>query len=372
MKYDLIVIGGGVSGMTAAICAAERGKKVLILEKGDRVGRKLLATGNGKCNLANTASTVGRYNTRFVDEILAEYPLGAQSEFFLGLGLLTREKAGRIYPYSEQASTVLNVMRAALDRYGVEVLTSVGAERAEGHYTVNGKYHAENLLIATGSDASFGYESLSLVYPYGHSSTRRIPSLVPLITDKTNLKGLKGIRARVKAVLCEGEREISSVSDEIIFKDNGVSGTAIFGLSSALARHALINGEAEIKIDFAPDLTHDELKSLFSQGIALEGMFHKEIAAAVRRYAESEKLSNEEAVKSYVLKDVRPGSRELAQVMCGGLVTDDFYSDTLESRLSEGLYASGEALDVDGDCGGFNLMWAVASGMAAGKACGSK
>ena len=246
MKYDLIVIGGGVSGMTAAICAAERGKKVLILEKGDRVGRKLLATGNGKCNLANTASTVGRYNTRFVDEILAEYPLGAQSEFFLGLGLLTRENAGRIYPYSEQASTVLNVMRAALDRYGVEVLTSVGAERAEGHYTVNGKYHAENLLIATGSDASFGYESLSLVYPYGHSSTRRIPSLVPLITDKTNLKGLKGIRARVKAVLCEGEREISSVSDEIIFKDNGVSGTAIFGLSTFHAFDAPLGADRHI------------------------------------------------------------------------------------------------------------------------------
>ena len=151
MNCDLMVIGGGVSGMVAAICAARRGKKVLILEKGERVGRKLLATGNGKCNLANTAPVAGKYNSDFPESVLKEFPLEAQLEFWRSIGLVTRVTEGRVYPYSEQASGVLNALRAALAECGVEILVSTGAERIEGRYAVNGVYRSRELLFATGS-----------------------------------------------------------------------------------------------------------------------------------------------------------------------------------------------------------------------------
>lgn len=372
MIYDLITVGGGVSGMVASICASRRGKKVLILEKGERVGRKLLATGNGKCNLANVAPAEGKYNSDFPKSALKEYPLEAQLDFWRGIGLVTREVDGRIYPYSEQAAGVLNALRAALADCGAETLVSTGAERIEGRYLVNGAYRSRELLLATGSNASFGYESLGLLAPYGHRSTRRIPALAPLMTDKRKLKGLKGIRARVSAELVSNGNTVAKASDEILFKDNGVSGTAAFALSGALARNSFTGGEACVVIDFAPDFSEDELLALFARGIAPEGMFHKEIAAAIRRAAEAEGVSLARAAKRYTLDGVRPGPAELAQVMCGGLRTEDFCPDTLESRLSPGLYAAGEALDVDGDCGGFNIMWAVASGMAVGNKCCSK
>lgn len=372
MIYDLIAVGGGVSGMVAAICAARRGKKVLILEKGERVGRKLLATGNGKCNLANTAPVAGKYNSDFALTALREFPLEAQLDFWRSIGLVTRVTEGRVYPYSEQASGVLNALRAALTEYGVETLVSAGAERIEGSYTVNGVYRAKELLLATGSNASFGYESLDLLAHYGHRSTPRIPALVPLMTDKRNLKGLKGIRARVTAALKANGKEIARTSDEILFKDNGVSGTAAFTLSGALARNSLTGGEACVVIDFAPEFTEKELGALFIGGVEPEGMFHKEIAAAIKRIAATEGAKPEHVAKNFTLDCVRPGPKELAQVMCGGLETAGFYPDTLESRYSPGLYAAGEALDVDGECGGFNLMWAVASGMAVGKKCCSK
>ena len=281
MIYDLIAVGGGVSGMVAAICAARRGKKVLILEKGERVGRKLLATGNGKCNLANTAPVAGKYNSDFALTALREFPLEAQLDFWRSIGLVTRVTEGRVYPYSEQASGVLNALRAALTEYGVETLVSAGAERIEGSYTVNGVYRAKELLLATGSNASFGYESLELLVSYGHRSTPRIPALVPLMTDKRNLKGLKGIRARVTAALKANGKEIARTSDEILFKDNGVSGTAAFTLSGALARKGITDGSASLAIDFAPEFTEKELGALFIGGVEPEGMFHKEIAAAL-------------------------------------------------------------------------------------------
>lgn len=372
MICDLIVIGGGVSGMVAAICASRRGKKVLILEKGERVGRKLLATGNGKCNLANTAPVAGKYNSDFALTALREFPLEAQLDFWRSIGLVTRVAEGRVYPYSEQASGVLNALRAALTEYDVETLVSAGAEKIEGRYTVNGAYRAKALLLATGSNASFGYESLDLLAPYGHRATRRIPALVPLLTDKSNLKGLKGVRAHAQVALKANGKEIARTSDEILFKDNGVSGTAVFTLSGALARAGVTDGSASLEIDFAPDFIEKDLDALFIGGVEPEGMFHKEIAAAIKRAAAEKGCKLAHAAKRFTLGRVIPGPKELAQVMCGGLETEGFYPDTLESRFSPGLYAAGEALDVDGDCGGFNLMWAVASGMAVGKKCCSK
>ena len=372
MIYDLIAVGGGVSGMVAAICAARRGKKVLILEKGERVGRKLLATGNGKCNLANTAPVAGKYNSDFALTALREFPLEAQLDFWRSIGLVTRVTEGRVYPYSEQASGVLNALRAALTKNDVETLVSAGAERIEGRYTVNGVYRAKALLLATGSNASFGYESLDLLAHYGHRSTPRIPALVPLMTDKRHLKGLKGVRVRADVALRADGKEIARTSDEILFKDNGVSGTAAFTLSGTLARKGITDGSALLVIDFAPEFTEQELSALFIGGVEPEGMFHKEVAAAIKRIAASEGSKPERVAKNFTLDCVRPGPKELAQVMCGGLETAGFYPDTLESRYSPGLYAAGEALDVDGECGGFNLMWAVASGMAVGKKCCSK
>lgn len=361
--YDLLIIGGGISGMVAAIVAARKGKKVLILERNDKVGKKLLATGNGKCNMANTGDTIGRYNTSFVYPILEKYNLDRQLAFYKSLGLLTKSVEGRVYPYSEQASSVLNALRAELERLGAHVIAGEEVKIIYAGFKVNG-YFAKNVLLATGSKASFGMESGYLYEAFGHRNSALRPALVPLLTAPNGLKGLRGVRLKAKVKLYADGRFIAETTDEVIFKDNGVSGTAIFTLSQKLAR--IEYRYAYISLDLMPEYTLEELKDMIVSYKGIDGMFHKEIVNNLLRLAgDVETIAKN--VKAYTLENVRLGSFDLAQVTSGGLCVDEFNPITLESKLKKGLYASGEVLDVDGECGGYNVMWAVASGMAVGE-----
>lgn len=360
--YDLLIIGGGISAMVAAIVAKRRGKSVIILEKNDKVGKKLLATGNGKCNMANTARYAKKYNTDFVYPILNKYGLNVQLDFYKSIGLLTKEVEGRIYPYSEQASTVLNALRGEMDRLKVEVATGVEVKSITKGYEVNG-YKAKNVLLATGSNATMGTYSGNLYSCFGHRNSDLRPALVPMLTNTDNLKGLRGVRIKAGAKLFAREELIGETQDEIIFKDNGVSGSAIFYLSQKLARSKA--KEARIVLDLMPEYSLNECRALIKELGGIEGAFHKEIVSNLLRMSAKGKVA--ESIKNYVLDNARLGSFDLAQVMSGGLVTEQFDDKTLESRLQKGLYASGEVLDVDGECGGYNIMWAVASGMAVGE-----
>ncbi len=347
--------------MVAAVTAARRGKTVLVLERGEKVGKKLLATGNGKCNMANVSSLDGKYNTNAVDGILKKYNLTKQIEFWNSVGVLTKEVDGRVYPYSEQASSVLNALRQEINSLNVKVECGTEVTEISKGYSVLG-YKAKNVLIATGSSASFGKDSGFLLEKFGHLNTELKGVLVPMLTDTANLKGLRGVRVKAGVKLLVDGKEVASTRDEVIFKDNGVSGTAIFTLSSYLAR---AKGTASLVLDLMPEYSIEEVKAIIKKLGSVEHLFHKEIVSNVLRLAKGGSV--ERVIKHYPISNARLGSRELAQVMSGGLELEDFDVVTLESKLSRGLYASGEVLNVDGECGGYNVMWAVASGMAVGE-----
>lgn len=363
-KFNVIIIGAGAGGMVCAIRAAARGRRVLLLERDDRVGKKLLSTGNGHCNMGNVAPIEGKYNTDFVKPVLGKYDVAYQRDFFESLGLFTRVKDGRVYPYSMQATTVNNVLRRALETLKVSVITGVAAENVrptDGGYCVNGQYYGEKVVLATGGPVGSGHSGHGILTALGHTSSRLLPGLVPLITDTSRIRGLRGVRIDVGARLLVDGRIVSETIDEVIFKDNGLSGTAIFTLSRAYA--ALGGRNGVIELDFMPDYSREEVQKIVKKIGDLEGLFHKEVARNISLASRGDLVG---AIKSFRIEDVRLGSSELAQITCGGLNTDEFSSSTLESKKHLGIYAIGEALDVDGECGGYNLMWAFGSALAVG------
>lgn len=362
MNTDIIIIGGGMSGLAAAVTAARKGAGTLLIECKERVGRKILATGNGKCNLGNVAEQPWlHYNDPdFVRPILSGFGDGAG--FWRSVGVRIREIDSRLYPHSLQATTVLNALISAAKTAGVTTVTGKAVEAGDVSFGRNGysvlSYRAPKLILATGSAAATGRPGYGIAEKFGHRTDPVYPILGPLITDKRTLKGLKGVRMPVEIRAVSKGKTIGRSAGEIIFKDNGVSGSAVFDLSVVLGRKGY--PECDLFIDFAPDIGVGELKNEL-RGLPLESFVHKEIA---RNVSESGR-DPAEYLKAYPVYNVRTGPMELAQVVSGGLKTSEFYPETLESRISPGFYAAGEVLNVDGECGGFNLMWAAASGQAA-------
>ncbi len=357
--YDAIIVGGGASGLAAAVTAVKRGRKVLIFESDARIGRKILAAGNGKCNVSNADASAAHYNSSFIDEFLPfSYKV---NDFFEALGLKTRIIDGRIYPYSESGNTVLNLLREALKTCEIKTDCAVtGIKKTGEFFQVNGE-KAKKLVLATGSEATFGRASYDLGEIFGHKTTRLTPVLVPLKTDTTDLKGLAGIRAKAVLKVFSDEKERFSEYGEVLFKDNGVSGIVAMNASRFLAD----GKNSDLIIDFTPDMTADEVKN-FLKIHSLEGILHRVVAEAVKRQADRLKKPVFDVVKSFSVKNARSARVKQAQVMRGGLETKDFYP-TLESKLCKNFYACGEVLDVDGACGGYNLHWAFLSGVTVGE-----
>lgn len=359
--YDVIVIGGGASGLAAGITAKRRGKSVLICEENARIGRKILASGNGKCNLSNADMSRKYYNNDFVEKFLKK---GEKVyDFFQSLGLRIKNVEGRYYPYSESANTVLNLLRDKFEE--TEILTNFKVQKIEKNgniFIVNRNYIAKNIVLCTGSNATTGSNSHFLAEEFGHKTTELRASLVPLYANMKYLKRLANIRCKVKINLIKENKTVAAQYGEILFKDNGLSGIAIFMLSSFMARN---EGKYSVIIDFAPDINIDELE-LFLRKNSLEGLLHKAVAESVKMQAADKGQPLSMTVKNFVVENLSLGDIKNAQVICGGLNTDEF-DDNLQSKLVKNLYACGEALNVDGDCGGYNLFWAFLSGIIAGE-----
>ncbi len=381
-KYDVIIIGGGASGLFLA-SELPVGKKIAILEANDRVGKKLLATGNGKCNLTNLDMTIVHYNRpSYVEGFLDRFDAHDAIATFERMGLLTKVVDKRVYPYSECASSVLDVLRNAVARAGVEVLTGHIVNSIDNYadvFTVQGvikdgdnkrsfSLTADTVVLATGSNATFGRNSHALYEALGHTTRTLSPSLVPIKTEKEPIKGLSGVR--VKAGVRLGYRyEIG----EVLFKDFGLSGIAVFNMSNELARGAAKIGDV-ICIDFMPEYSQAEVESLLRKrgnirvGELLVGTFHSKV---VDRILWQAKVSPDEpaqpkitaiakAIKRYPITVEGLGDVSLCQVISGGLNPKEF-DDNLMSTKCKNAYAIGEALDVDGDSGGYNLQWAWTS-----------
>lgn len=356
---DLIVVGGGAAGLAAATVALGRGKTVRVLEAGARVGRKILAAGGGKCNLSNVGIDAKRYNTDRAKDIIAVDVRG----FFESLGVKTKTVEDRVYPYSESGLTVLDALRGRC-KAAIRLNSRVNSveKTADGLYLCNG-LRAKNILVCTGSPATFGLDSTSLVRPFSHFARPFVPSLVPLRTDPKYARNIANLRAKCRAALISGGRPVCVRQGEILFRRDGASGIASMELSAHIARHP---GNYALSIDFAPDLAPEEVRAVCAlNGPA--GLTHRAIAEAISSQARDRGLEDWAALKDFRLTNARLGPMSNATVCAGGISLEGFDS-SLRSLRSPGLHCAGEALDVDGDTGGFNLHFAFASGIAVGRA----
>ncbi len=391
------VIGGGASGMMAALSAGAAAD-VILYERQTRLGRKLMATGNGRCNLSNRAASVAHYHggePGFAGPALARFGVEATLAFFRGLGLLTvDEPDGKIYPFSDQAGSVSDVLRLALEQSAVTL--RLGCEvRAIEHdgdgFTVRydgGADRVDRVIVACGGLAGgklggtgAGYDLLKSL---GHQCTKLYPALVQLRTDNTWVRSCKGVRAQAHVALLQGGRVLAEETGEVQFTDFGISGPCVFSLARACAG----TGDLTATLDLCPLMTEKEIEAYIENKCAafpdltlenlLTGLLHNRLGRTVLRarglsltqtcgsLTEREMRRIAAGIKAFRLPVLGPLDLSQAQVTAGGIMTSEFDPETLESRLVPGLYATGEVLDVDGDCGGFNLQWAWSSGYVAG------
>ena len=397
----IAIIGAGAAGMAAAITAAASGQnEILLFERQARVGRKLLATGNGRCNLSNRQTHPGHYHgafPEFVRPALDAFPVESVLDFFHTLGLYTiTEDSGRIYPYSDQANSVVDVLRFALERKNVRLFTSTeisGVKKTpEGFHLKDGSgnsWDADRLIVtcggAAGTKLGGGLSGYQLLRSLGHHCTKLYPSLVQLKTDPALVRGLKGIRANAALKLTVREALLAVASGEVQFTEYGVSGPAVFEISRAAA----MAEDALLHLDLLPGYRAEDLLSALcirisrfpalKAGDLLTGILHNRLgrmlvsACGIGQDTPMTTLNWKQLTQivqlchEWSLPITGNMGMEGAQVTAGGIVTMEFDPDTLQSRIVPGLYAAGEVLDVDGDCGGFNLQWAWSSGLLAGQ-----
>ena len=396
---DVVIIGGGASGMIAALTAAENGRSVLLLERQSRVGRKLLATGNGRCNLTNQYASPCHYHgedSGFCAYALGAFDAGETLQYFAALGLLTvSEDSGRVYPMSNMAGSVLDVLRYALEQPRIEVRTGqtvTAVKRTAEGFTVKTEtdvFTGRKVILAAGGGAGSKVggvmDGYRLARALGHHRTALFPSLVQLKTDPTYPRALKGIKAECGVTVRRGGETVAENRGEVLFTEYGISGPAIFDISRAVST----GGEGMVCVlDFFPDWEMREVLDWLRQrrqtmrsheaSTLLVGSCHTRLGQMICKAAGftsqcAADLSDADLADiagqatHFTLPITGTCGFDQAQVTAGGLVTGEFDPRTLESRLVPGLYACGEVLDIDGDCGGFNLQWAWSSGRLVGQ-----
>ena len=400
----IAIIGGGASGMAAALAAAENeNNQVILLERQARVGRKLQATGNGRCNLSNTHAASRGYhgqNPEFVNHAISAFPPQDTLKWFASLGLFTvTEESGKIYPYSDQANSVVDVLRLGLAKPNITLMTGYEVTRIQktetGFQITNGEdpIQCDKLIVACGGLAGSklggtmsGYKLLAKL---GHRSTRLRPSLVQIKSSWPELPSLKGVRANCHVqILCNGQCYAQNTG-EMQLTEHGISGPVVFEISRDVCAE---RGKWTAKLDFLPSIHKDmlelEIQRRRDTNLPMEelltGILHNRLgrvltkAAGIKGKQYVNQISNAElkdviaAVKSLEIDLTEPLGMDSAQVTAGGVLTDGFDPATMESKLVPGLYACGEVLDIDGDCGGYNLQWAWSSGRCAGLHAGKE
>lgn len=408
---NILIIGAGASGITAAISAARRinqnGKdqKVTLIEKNDKVGKKILVTGNGKCNLSNKNISINSYNksANIIEPLLNEYNSDFVRIFLKKIGLLTKaDSAGRIYPYTGQGSSVLDALRAELIRCKVETfksidIISVSKKKDKFIVTANDfNFIADKVIVSVGGLASPGKvfaENMYLaVKKFGHTFIEPIPALAPVKTSSGFEKSLKGIRWNAKITLLQGENELKEEFGEVQFAEYGLSGICVFQLSGLVGKLKKENKNTDLKIsiDLMPEYSFAEILNILKNRVKYHkdealstlfvGILNNKLGQAVLKQCKGlnlsiklskltdDRLSNiVRAVKGLKFKVDGVQTFKYAQVMSGGFSLDEFNLRTMESLRIKGLYLTGEMLDVDGLCGGFNLHWAWISGYIAGE-----
>ena len=395
------IIGGGASGMAAAITAAEnKDNKIILLERQARVGRKLQATGNGRCNLTNLNTAPQHYHgdsPAFVCPALEHFPVEKTLSWFRSLGLYTvAEPSGRIYPYSDQANSVVDVLRFGLQKENIELKTGFEVtkiRRAPQGFTLESSEEAiqcDKLIIACGGLAGTklggSMSGYKLLRSLGHRCTKLRPTLVQMKSSWNGCTALKGVRANCRVEILHNSALHSASTGELQFTEYGLSGPVIFEVS----RDTCQGAGWSARLDFLPEETEaallEELKTRRCRDLPVEelltGMLHNRLGRVLTQTAGLKAQHSVSTLKDADLQEIcrlvkhlevpltEPLGMDTAQVTAGGISTDEFDPITMESRLVPGLFACGEVLDIDGDCGGYNLQWAWSSGYLAGKMAG--
>ena len=391
---DVVIIGGGASGLAAAISAARLGATVTILEKNNKCGKKLLITGNGRCNFWNEDQDIVHYHSCNKD-LLAEFLDNDDYvlKFFDSLGIVYNNKGGCYYPFSNQALTVQNILVTECQRLGVEIIYNFDVFKVEKKdcFFINDKIKAKKVIVASGSKAAsktgsdgFGY---NIALGFGHKITKVLPSLVQLKGDEDFFKKWSGIRVLSEVKLYENGKFIKKEFGELQLTDYGLSGICIFNLSGIVSSGLDKNFKEVVGINFMP-WTNDalgELKKLdkesFHKNISeiLEGFLNYKLVdivlkkAGIRRDIYLSNLSKDEmerllrSLTDFKIDVFSTNSFEKAQVCQGGVSLKEINSKTMESLKVKNLFFIGEVVDIDGDCGGYNLGWAWISGIKAGR-----
>lgn len=401
MKTEIAVIGGGASGLMAAITAKKSGKEVVILERKDRILKKVLITGNGRCNITNVNANISNYfgkNIFSVENILNRFTPQDTMDFFNGLGIVCNEEnRGKVYPLSGQASSVVDALRFEAEKLGIKIETEFYVRKIEKdgfkfriYSEDRKKIEAGRVILAAGGQSypelgsnGSGFE---LAKELGHSVTKLSPSIVQLKTEKNQVKGLQGIKTDVAVTAYGDNKKICTYDGELLFTDYGISGNVVFNISFVMPLYKNV----EFEIDFMEKFDYNELYEMLKERkrilshLTMEnyfnGMINKKLGQFLSKVSGIEKLSKPvkdlndsdirklcTVLKKYRVKILETTGFKNAQVTAGGVSLDEVNTETLESKIVKGLYFSGEVLDVYGECGGFNLQWAWASGHIAGE-----
>ena len=399
----IAIIGGGASGLACAIeimrtVENKDDVKVTILERLPRVGKKILVTGNGRCNLTNINASVKDYrgDAYFTEYALNQYSPQSNIEFFNSLGLYTRtEDEGRVYPLSNQASSVLDALRFECARLGVETICDYRAVHLKTIDTgvttkivVNNRDRFDYVVVACGGMSCKAHgtdgDAYELLKMFSHKIVAPAPALVSLNCDDFT-KALKGVRSICKMnLIIDGKKALENYG-EVQFTDYGLSGIPIMQLSRFVSVSPSNN--IYIELDTTPDFTDEEIrKYLYSRrdvdtGLCenmLSGIMNKQLCIVLMKECEIQvnsrinELSNAQieklakTIKCWKIKIKNSRSFDYAQVTAGGADCSQFNTDTMESTLVSNVFCCGEALNIDGDCGGYNLQWAWSSGRLAG------
>lgn len=394
------IIGGGASGLVCAITAKNKNNEVVILERNKECGKKILVTGNGKCNYWNTNQRLSHYESSLETEIsklINEKTAKEVVDFFDNLGILPKNKNGYIYPNSNQASTIKELLIEECKNKNIEIKTEYLVETIEkvnDKFIINDHLKFDKVVLATGSYAAGKTGSTGMGYDFlrqfGHSIIKPLPALVQLKTFKfPYLNEWKGIRTDVNLTHIDAGKIIRHEKGEIQLTDYGISGICVFNLSNKIARGLQNNKNQYIIIDFLPNLTTDELIERLENKKTIKnillGLLNKKLVQVFLNkrnindntfYDELSKLEQVNLVgdlKTFNVQIIGTNSFDEAQVCSGGISLNEINLETMESKKEKNLYVTGELLDLTGDCGGYNLGIAWRSGIVAGKAIrGSK